>query len=71
MLGSFVAIPLGQVVAGPVAAAAGLRATLVGGGVLVLLATAAALLSASVRRLPNTAVARVTHAGTPVQPSDG
>lgn len=53
-VGSFVAIPIGEVVVGPVAGQVGVGATLTGAGVLVVLATAAALLSASVRGLQRT-----------------
>jgi len=56
MLGSFVAIPLGQTLAGPLAAAVGTRPTLVSGSILIVLATAGALLPASVRQLRNTAL---------------
>ncbi len=56
MLGSILALPLGEVAAGPVAEAVGLDVALVGAAVLVVLATAAALTSRSVRDLPNTAL---------------
>jgi len=56
MLGSFLAIPAGQVAAGPLAAAFGLRTTLVGAAAVVLAATAAALTSTGLRRLTNTAL---------------
>jgi len=56
LLGSFIAVPIGQVGAAPIAQALGVRATLLGGGALLLLATAAALASRSVRRLPNTSL---------------
>lgn len=49
--GSLVFIPLGQIAAGPLAAVAGLRTTLVGSGVLILVATLAALLVPSIRTL--------------------
>lgn len=51
-LGSFALAPVGAALAGPVALAAGTDATLVGGYVLVVAVTAAALLSPQVRRLP-------------------
>ncbi|MFD7906058.1 MFS transporter [Kitasatospora sp. NPDC059747] len=50
-LGSFIALPVGEMLAGPVANLAGERATLLSGAVLVVLATAAALLSRDLRRL--------------------
>ncbi|KOU30300.1 membrane protein [Streptomyces sp. WM6373] len=50
-LGSFVAIPIGEVAAGPVALHAGIDTTLVTGAVLVVAATGLALCSSSVRRL--------------------
>ena len=56
MLGSFLAMPLGEVAAGPVAAAVGLDVALLGAAAVVVLATAAALSSRSVRDLPNTAL---------------
>lgn len=49
--GSFLFIPVGQILAGPLAAAAGVRATIVASGLAVALATAAALAVPSVRRL--------------------
>jgi hypothetical protein len=51
MLGSFVAIPLGQVAVGPVAAVAGVSRTLTGSAVLVVGVTALTLASRSVRSL--------------------
>ncbi len=54
-LGSFVAVPLGQVLAGPVAAAWGSTATLLGAAGVVLAATGAMLSSRSVRTLPREA----------------
>jgi MFS family permease len=51
MVGSFVAIPVGQVIAGPVAEAIGAEATLVGAGVLVGLAVLGMLSSRDVRHL--------------------
>ncbi|ASW53064.1 MFS transporter [Plantactinospora sp. KBS50] len=52
MLGSFVAIPLGQVVVGPAAAVFGNRDTLLGAAVLVVLSVLGMLASRDVRRLP-------------------
>ena len=51
MLGSFVLMPVGVAAAGPIAAFAGQRATLVGCAVLTVVATAPVLLSSDVRRL--------------------
>jgi MFS family permease len=51
MLGSFVLIPIGLAAAGPVAAAIGDRATLLGCAALVVAATAPVLLSRDVRTL--------------------
>ncbi len=53
MLGSFVAIPVGEIAVGPLSAVFGLRATLVGAAVVILLAMLAALASRSVRDLTN------------------
>ncbi len=50
-LGSFVAIPLGQLLAGPAAAAFGTTTVVVASGVLYLVVAAATLLSRSVRQL--------------------
>lgn len=50
--GSLAFIPLGQILAGPVSAVVGVRETIVGSGVVVMLATAAALCVTSVRQLP-------------------
>lgn len=50
-VGSFVAIPVGQIIAGPVAAAIGAQPALLGGAAIVVLATAGALSSSSVRTL--------------------
>lgn len=50
-LGSLALAPVGGAVAGPLATAVGTRPALLGGGVLVVLVTAAALLSPDVRRL--------------------
>ncbi|MGH2604743.1 MAG: MFS transporter, partial [Dehalococcoidia bacterium] len=51
-LGSFLAIPLGQIVAGPVALRWGTSATLIGASVLSLVAVVAMLLVRDVRTLP-------------------
>ncbi|MGW7256818.1 MFS transporter [Streptomyces sp. NPDC054834] len=50
-LGSFVALPLGEMAAGPVAARLGVHTTLLAGAALVLAATAAALCSRQIRDL--------------------
>lgn len=49
--GSLLFIPVGQILAGPLSAAVGVRETIVGSGLAVALATAAALAVPSVRRL--------------------
>jgi MFS family permease len=58
MVGSFVAIPIGQVIAGPVAEAVGVEPALIGAAVLMLLSVLAMLSSRDVRhlrhRLPST-----------------
>jgi MFS family permease len=51
MVGSFVAIPVGQVIAGPVAQAVGVEPTLVGAAALMLLAVLGMLSSRDVRHL--------------------
>jgi MFS family permease len=51
MLGSFMAIPIGTALAGPIAAAVGVREAIVGGAVLSAFTIAAVLASRSVRRL--------------------
>jgi MFS family permease len=51
MIGSYVAVPVGQLAVGPVAAVAGPGATLVGCAVLIVVVTAAALTSRQVREL--------------------
>ncbi|MFG2480471.1 MFS transporter [Streptomyces fagopyri] len=66
-LGSFVALPVGEMAAGPVATHAGTSGALLGGAVLVVCATAAALCSAQVRAL--TAAPPVTRSARPVQPA--
>jgi MFS family permease len=54
MLGSLVAVPIGQIAAGPLADAYGARATLVGAAVLCALALLGILLSREVREIQNT-----------------
>ncbi|MGW4058530.1 MFS transporter [Amycolatopsis sp. NPDC004747] len=51
MLGSFVAMPLGQIAAGPLAEHAGRSATLLGGAALIVGATAVVLVNPQVRGL--------------------
>jgi predicted MFS family arabinose efflux permease len=51
MVGSFVAIPIGQVAVGPIADAAGTSATMIGVTVVMLLAVAAMAASRDVRRV--------------------
>lgn len=51
MLGSFLAIPAGQLVASPVAAVLGVHSTLAAGGALAVAAPCVALLGGSVRKL--------------------
>ncbi len=51
IIGSIVAVPLGQLAVGPVAAEAGATATLVGCAVLIVVTTCAALASRQVREL--------------------
>jgi MFS family permease len=51
MMGSFVAIPIGQVAAGPIADAVGVEATLVGAAALILVAVLGMLSSRDVRHL--------------------
>ena len=53
MVGSFVAMPIGELAVGPIAHAAGVRATLIGAGGLVVLAVAGMLISRDVRTLPH------------------
>ncbi|MFI9754649.1 MFS transporter [Streptomyces collinus] len=57
-LGSFAALPLGEMAAGPLAGHFGERGTLLGGAALVVCATAAALCSGQVRALTTVAPAR-------------
>jgi MFS family permease len=59
MLGSIVAIPLGQAVAGPVAGVVGTRNALVGAAAVCLLAVAGMVVVPAVRNLDNTPVAEV------------
>lgn len=51
IIGSIVAVPIGQLVVGPVAAAAGTAPTLAGCAVLVVVTTCAALFSGQIRAL--------------------
>ncbi|WP_199752788.1 hypothetical protein [Actinoplanes sp. ATCC 53533] len=51
MVGSFVAIPVGQVAAGPIAQAVGVEPTLVGAAALIRLAVAGMLASRDVRNV--------------------
>jgi MFS family permease len=51
MVGSFVAIPVGQTLAGPIAEAVGVEATLVGAAALIVLAVLGMLTSRDVRHL--------------------
>jgi len=59
MVGSFIAIPIGQVLAGPLAQSVGLEPALIGAGVLILLAVLGMLSSRDVRHLRH----RLTPAG--------
>ncbi|MEV0391909.1 MFS transporter [Polymorphospora rubra] len=65
MLGSFLAIPIGQVAAGPLAEALGTRVTLLGASALVLVAVLGMLASRDVRRLEH----RLDPPPTPVAPA--
>ncbi|MCU7728275.1 MFS transporter [Actinoplanes sp. KI2] len=51
MVGSFVAIPIGEVAVGPIAQVAGQEATLIGAGVLMMISVVAMLSSRDVRTL--------------------
>ncbi|AEV83935.1 yfiS-like MFS-type transporter [Actinoplanes sp. SE50] len=51
MLGSFIAIPIGQLLAGPIAQAVGVRRTLVGAALLIAVAVVGMLCSRDVRHL--------------------
>ncbi|MFI1831377.1 MFS transporter [Streptomyces sp. NPDC020412] len=71
ILGSLLALPLGEMAAGPLAERYGMRATLLGGALLSLAATAAALCSRDVRTLtvrPAQVVAQGTPAPSPAAP---
>lgn len=57
ILGSIVALPVGAVTAGPLATHFGTDATLLGGAVLIAIATGAALCSRDIRTLKRKAVA--------------
>ncbi|MEU5903536.1 MFS transporter [Micromonospora sp. NPDC047467] len=70
MLGSWVAIPLGQVSVGPLSAAIGTRDTLLILAALVLLAVLGMLASRDVRQLQVVAPARAADAAQP-EPADG
>ncbi|MCM0675236.1 MFS transporter [Micromonospora phytophila] len=70
MLGSWVAIPLGQIAVGPVAAAIGTRDTLLILATLVVLSVLGMLASRDVRRLQAVAPARAADAGQ-TEPADG
>ncbi|MEU8261971.1 MFS transporter [Micromonospora sp. NPDC048999] len=70
MLGSFVAIPLGQVAVGPVAAAVGTRETLLLLAGLVVLSVLGMLSSRDVRRLRAVAPARAADTA-PTETADG
>jgi MFS family permease len=59
--GSLVFIPLGQILAGPISGEVGVRATIVGSGLVVLVATLAALCVPSIRNLQR-------HDGAPAMP---
>jgi MFS family permease len=61
MLGSIAAIPLAQLVVGPVSGAAGITATLVGCAVIHLVATLAMVASRSVRSVENVPSAQPVH----------
>lgn len=54
-LGSFAAIPIGQLAVGPLAAAVGLQQTILGAGVVYLLVVVLVLTSRAVRNLPRAA----------------
>ncbi|GAB2579551.1 MFS transporter [Paractinoplanes abujensis] len=53
MVGSFVALPIGEMAIGPISHVAGVRATLIGAAVLITLAVAGMLISRGVRTLPH------------------
>lgn len=62
MLGSYIALPVGQMAAGPLAEHFGVRTTLLAGAILIVMVTCLALCSAQVRGL-----VRKTHPA-PAQP---
>lgn len=64
MVGSFVAIPVGEILIGPISQVAGVRAALVGAAVLVALASVAMLSSRAVRTLRHELPARAPKAVT-------
>jgi MFS family permease len=51
MVGSWVAIPIGQIAVGPISEAIGVQRTMIGAGVLIVLATLGMLVSRDVRQL--------------------
>jgi MFS family permease len=53
MVGSFVAMPIGEIAVGPISRAAGVSPTLIGAGVLITLAVVFMLSSSNVRTLPH------------------
>jgi MFS family permease len=65
LLGSFIALPVGAVAAGPLAAHFGAQATLLGGAAVIAVATAAALLSRDIRTLRRKAPVPALAAGEP------
>ncbi|HEY2946845.1 MAG TPA: MFS transporter, partial [Micromonosporaceae bacterium] len=69
-LGSFIAIPLGQVAAGPAALAWGAEPTLLAGALITLLAVAGMLLSRDVRTLPSAPSPEPEHAESPTRELD-
>jgi MFS family permease len=70
MVGSFVAIPIGQMAIGPISGAIGVRSTLVGAGVLVMLAALAMVGSRAVRTLRHELPVRAPEAvSAPVEES--
>jgi hypothetical protein len=69
-LGSWIAIPLGQVAVGPLAAAIGTRDTLLTLATLVILAVLGMLASRDVRRLRAAAPARAADEAR-AEPADG
>jgi MFS family permease len=60
MVGSFVAIPIGEIAVGPIAQSVGVEATLVGATVLMTLAVIGMLCSRDVRTLPHALPEAVT-----------